>query len=221
MQRQPEPELMTDPAQAAAYANADFEAPHSRVIDLFRPAFPDWPGTGHVLDLGCGPGDIALRFARAYPHCQIDGIDGAAAMLEAGRPQLNQHPDLAARIHLHHIRLPDQSPPRPAYDAVISNSLLHHLHDPTVLWNAVAAYARPNAPIFVVDLMRPADPETAAALTDQYCVGEPDVLRHDFYHSLLAAFTPAEVTQQLQAAGLAHLHVETISDRHLLIRGTR
>ena len=45
------------------------------------------------------------------------------------------------------------------------------------------------------------------------------MLRHDFYASLCAAFTPEEVRQQLEDAGLAALDVNVISDRHLTITG--
>jgi len=216
-----EPELMLEREQAEAYAHADFEAPHNRVIQLFREHFPAWRGAGRVLDLGCGPGDIAIRFARAYPDCHVDGIDGAPAMLEAGRSRLAADPDIARRVHLHLALLPDQAPPHPTYDAVISNSLLHHLHQPAVAWNAMRDYARPDAPLFLVDLMRPASRAEAEDLTRQYTAGEPDVLRRDFFNSLLAAFTVAEVREQIAAAGLGHLQVEAISDRHLMAWGVR
>jgi ubiquinone/menaquinone biosynthesis C-methylase UbiE len=221
MQRITEPELMNEPGQAVAYANADFEAPHRRVIELFRRTFPDWPGTGRVLDLGCGPGDIAMRFARAYPECMIDGIDGAAAMLDVGRDILKKDPSLQACVNLLEIMLPHQRPPHDQYDAVISNSLLHHLHDPCVLWNAVAEFAKPDAPVFIIDLMRPDSPTEAQRLTDLYTVGAPDVLRRDFHASLFASFTPSEVAEQLQSIpALRHLQVSAISDRHLMVWGT-
>jgi hypothetical protein len=53
----------------------------------------------------------------------------------------------------------------------------------------------------------------------KYCGNEPAVLRRDFYNSLLAAFTPAEVRRQLKRAGLRGLKVRVISDRHLLVAG--
>jgi hypothetical protein len=70
-----------------------------------------------------------------------------------------------------------------------------------------------------MDLMRPATGAAAQALVDQYAAGEPEVLRRDFYNSLLAAFEPAEVRQQLAEAGLGHFSVTEASDRHLVIRG--
>ncbi len=212
---------MNEPEQAMAYARADFEAPHARVISLFQESFPDWPGHGYVLDLGCGPGDIAVRFARAYPRCHIDGIDGAPAMLDAGRIVFADDPDFRARVHLHAVNLPGGSPPRHAYDATISNSLLHHLHHPHVLWNAVRDFTRMGAPVFVIDLMRPHDQDTATDLARRYVGGEPEVLQRDFYNSLLAAFTVDEVKQQLNESGLAHLSVSAISDRHVMVKGIR
>ena len=76
MQRTPEPELMDDEAQALAYAQGDFEEPHSRVVALLRERLADLPAGGAALDLGCGPADISLRFARAFPGWTVDGVDG-------------------------------------------------------------------------------------------------------------------------------------------------
>lgn len=212
---------MDEPGQAMAYACADFEAPHARFIELFRASFPGWSGEGQVLDLGCGPGDIAVRFARAYPKVLIDGIDGAEAMLAAGRCVFAGDPDFNNRVRLHKVLLPQEQPPRRDYEAAISNSLLHHLHDPMVLWNAIAAFTRPGAPVFVIDLMRPASREQAAALQQLHVGNEPAVLQRDFFNSLLAAFTVEEIVAQLREAGLGHLSVEAISDRHVMVKGWR
>ena len=79
MQRILEPELMDDSWQAEAYACADFSTPNAAFIQHFSDRFPGFD-SGSIVDLGCGPGDIALRFARRYPRCEVIGIDGAGAM---------------------------------------------------------------------------------------------------------------------------------------------
>ena len=219
MQRIPEPELMDDEAQARAYAYADFESAHSNFIRLFQERFSDRAITGTVLDLGCGPGDIARRFARAYPDTVVHGVDGAAAMLRYGDEITAAAPDVAGRVRLFHGLLPGAQVPLAKYDAIISNSLLHHLHDPCVLWHAVRQYAASGAPMFVMDLMRPPSRDVAQVLTDTYVAGEPEVLRRDFHNSLLAAFEPDEVRAQLQDAGLDRLQVEVVTDRHLIVWG--
>src|SRR5437016_13812314 len=81
MERIVEPELMTEAEQARAYAEADFEEAHSRYPLLFCELFPNCPPAGHILDLGCGPGDVTRRFACILPDWNFDAVDGSPAML--------------------------------------------------------------------------------------------------------------------------------------------
>jgi trans-aconitate methyltransferase len=220
LERVTEPELMDEDAQARAYSEADFAAPHERFVDLFVASWPKERGPirGPILDLGCGPGDVTVRIARRCPDAVIDGVDGSPAMLKYGAARL-QREKLGPRVTLSQALLPRDKPPRPAYDIVVSNSLLHHLHDPSVLWSAVKASAAPHAHVFVMDLMRPATRADVDRLVAENTRGEPDVLVRDFDASLCAAFTIAEVKEQLARAGIGQLVVEAVSDRHLTIAG--
>jgi len=211
---------MTDRGQAEAYARADFEAPHSRVLSLFEETFAG-EIDGWLLDLGCGPGDITLRFARRFQCCRILAVDGAAAMLELARTVRDADPRLACRVEFLHARIPDAPIPDLSFQVILSTSFLHHLHEPAGLWQTIHQHARPGTKIFIVDLFRPESRQAAAALVETYSASEPQVLKTDFYNSLLAAFRPAEVEKQLAAAGLDELTVTTISDRHMLIHGTK
>lgn len=209
---------MNETAQAIAYAQADFSEPHSRFVSLFMEKFPGMPVAGTVLDLGCGPADISRRFARAHPQSRIHGIDGSAAMLQQGR-ELNAHQGLSERIDLFEVCLPAAALALPQYDVVISNSLLHHLHDPTVLWRSVKQFAAPGAPVLVMDLLRPPTRQAAETMVSQYASDEPDILRADFLASLCAAFTQEEIAMQLHDAQLDHLQTAIVSDRHVIIFG--
>ncbi len=218
LDRIPEPELMDDEAQARAYAEADFEDPHSMFVQLFGERFADLRVEGSVLDLGCGPADVTIRFARAYPDCRVHGVDGSQAMLKHGCAALERE-GLKPRVRLIHAYLPSAALAGRGDDIVISNSLLHHLADPSVLWRAVKSAARPGAAVFVMDLMRPDSEAQVRALVQTYAEGEPEVLRRDFHNSLLAAYTPEEVRAQLAAAELNTLSVEAVTDRHLIVFG--
>lgn len=213
MERIPEPQLMEDHEQVHAYAGADFEAPHSRVLELFQEEFPE-PLSGDVLDLGCGPGDISNRFARAYPQVRVLGVDGSAEML-AMAEKLRQ----SDRVEFLHGFLPGAPIPDRRWTAIVSNSLLHHLHDPSGLWTTLRQHARPGTMVFVKDLVRPESAEQAQRFMELYTSGEPEVLQRDFYNSLLAAFRPQEVEEQLREAGLEGLRVRAVSDRHMTISG--
>ena len=216
-QRIPEPQLMDDPAQAEAYAATDFAEPHQAFVRHFTQRFPGFDGTS-VMDLGCGTADISVRFALAYPGVQVTGVDGASAMLECGRRHIAEH-GLERRIRLLQLLLPDPDFPPQRYDAVICNSLLHHLDDPEVQWHSAAACAAPGAPILVMDLLRPPSTELALELVQQHSGDASQQLQQDFYNSLLAAYRADEVRAQLDASGLPQLTVEQVSDRHLLVWG--
>ncbi len=222
MQRTPEPDLMDDDTQARAYAEADFSEPHEHFIELFKAQWPERIIKGRVLDLGCGAADISIRFANAYPECEIEGVDGSNEMLAYGIKAVSAA-GLSSRIDLSHYYLPDEALQEQRFDAVISNSLLHHLKDPMTLWQTVRACVQSNetvgTPVFIMDLLRPSNEAEVARLVNEYAADEPAILQRDFHRSLCAAYRPDEVEAQLAEAGLNALKVQVVSDRHLIVAG--
>ncbi len=219
MKRVPEAELMLDPAQALAYARADFAEPHDRCVALLTAKLPSLPVRGRALDLGCGPGDVTLRLAHRLAEWSIDALDGSPAMIALAR-EAAVAGAVDMRVRFIDAVLPANPPPPADYDLVFSNSLLHHLADPAVLWDVVRRSARRDAAVFVMDLLRPADEDEARALVRRYAADEPAVLQTDFFNSLRAAYRPDEVRSQLAAAELGNLSIEVVSDRHLIVWGT-
>ncbi len=218
MKRTPEPEELMDEAdQALAYAEADFSESNELFLDLFSRLHPG-EFRGRMLDLGCGPADIPLRFARRYPEARIDAVDGAPAMLDLAAKAVAAG-NLEDRIRLHCQHLPTRSSLAGDYDALVSNSLLHHLKDPLDLWRSIRDQGAPGAHVLVMDLLRPNSPEALDSLVAQYAADAPDVLRRDFRASLHAAYTLDEVRAQLSACGLDQLSVEQVSNRHLAVMG--
>lgn len=219
MQRTIEPELMNDPEQSQAYALADFTEPNLRFIKLFRDAF-GYQLQGHILDLGCGNADITIGLAKVHPNCLIDGIDGSASMLNHGRKALAHQPvNIQKKVRLIEGIIPNIKLPEQKYKAIISNSLLHHLHNPAILWQFIKSYGGKNSIVFISDLLRPSSPEKARDIVQLYAKNEPDILKRDFYNSLLAAFEISEIKEQLKLANLDSLSVTQVSDRHILISG--
>lgn len=217
MERIPEPDLMDDAEQARAYAEADFSEPHETFVKLFMSRFPDFSGH-EIIDLGCGTADVIIRFAKAFPSLKIFGIDGAQAMLDIGIQDVKRR-GLEHNIRMQKCKLPDSNLSYRKYDAVISNSLLHHLSDPLILWNTLKLCTKPGAPIFIMDLLRPDNVESARGLLQRYASDASPLLQKDFFNSLLAAYSINEIKKQLDAAKLEHLYIDVVSDRHVLIWG--
>ena len=213
MQRSPEPELMAEAQQALEYAQADFSEPNGAFVERL---LARWQPQGKVVDLGCGPADIPVRLAQRCSEVLIDAVDGSRAMLDWGQQAIDAAGVTTVTLHcaqLQQLQLSGR------YSAVLSNSLLHHLHEPALLWRCVKQLAAPGAWVLVMDLMRPPSPEAAAALVEQHAADAPPILKKDFLASLHAAFSVQEVREQLREAGLSQLTVEPVSDRHLVVEG--
>jgi len=216
MNRMLEPELMEDEAQVHAYAAADFSQVNQGFVDRFRDYFPEFTA-GHLLDLGCGPGDIPIRFARAVPGCRITAVDASAPMIGLAGVAAKQA-GVVDRITFCCERFQAVSLDEPV-DAAVSNSLLHHVPNPLQFWYRLRQLVKPGSPVLVMDLLRPDSPEEAQAIVDRYTAKEPEMLRRDFYHSLLAAFTEDEVAAQLAEMNLSRLIIDVVDDRHWVVSG--
>ena len=221
MDRIPEPELMDDAPRALAYAEADFSLTDQAFAQRFLQLFPQ-PGS-RIADLGCGPGNVTFRIAAALPAAEVVGIDGAAAMLAIATDRQQEAGVAAGRLRFLQLDLADGALAQPAlagsFSAVVSNSVLHHLHEPQVFWAAVRRLGAPGAWVYVKDLRRPQSTEALELIVAREMFGAPEILRRDYRASLQAAFTPQEVEQQLLGAGLTGLRVQPLEDRYLEVWG--
>lgn len=219
LQRTPEPALMDEFEQAAAYASADFDGPHSLIVPLFERAFSGVELSGGVLDLGCGPGDVAFRFARRFPNISITAIDGSKEMISFALKAARREALLARRLLFRRCLVEEFEKPSKPFALILATSFLHHIEEPVNFWNEIRRLSSPGTRIFIFDLLRPGSVEEAAALVEEHAAEEPKILKRDFYNSLLAAFRPDEVEGQLKEAGLSGFEIEIVSDRHMMIYG--
>ncbi len=205
---------MDAPDQARAYAEADFSEPNQLFVDHFLASF-DLPQKGRLIDLGCGPGDICIRLASALPDWQVTGLDAGPNMLALAREAVDAAA-LDERVELVQAHLPAGAPAGP-FDAIVSNSLLHHLPDPSILWRAIGQLASEGCYLQVMDLHRPDSRDQAEAIVAEHATEAPEVLKTDFFNSLLAAYTADEIVEQLNQAGLAGLELTRPTERHWLV----
>lgn len=104
-----------------------------------------------VLEIGSGPGELALEIARRRPADDIVGIDLADAMIEtAGRRAVAERLDDRVRFVLADAaRLPlaDDS-----IDVAVSTLSLHHWADPPAVFREIGRVLRPGAVALIYDL---------------------------------------------------------------------
>ena len=219
MKRLPEPELMDDPEQALAYAQADFSAAHGARVEIFKSLYPGLRLEGAALDLGCGSGDVLLRFARAFPSVTFFGLDGSQPMLDLAQRAIDAEPSLVPRVRLQFGIIPQGPFPAQPWALIMSHSLLHQLHHPEALWGTIKECGPSGCAVFVADLRRPPSEADARRVVSVTSKNEPEILQRDFFNSLCAAFEPDEVREQLARAGLAHMQVRTHDPFHLTVHG--
>ena len=95
MKRTPEPELMQIPSQVRAYADADFSKSDSMVVNSLEKYLKKVGRTLNqsdlILDMACGPGNIAERIAKNWPFVNVVGIDGSMEMLNEAENKLSEN----------------------------------------------------------------------------------------------------------------------------------
>ena len=217
MKRTPEPEVMDGEEEVRAYRQGDFR----RVNRLCarRALRAAGKSRGRAIDLGTGPAEIPIHLCEMAPGWSVTAVDASPEMLRAARENVRRS-GFSRRIRLLRGDAKRVRGLRDArFDLVLSNSLLHHLEDPLPFWREVARLAAGGGAVCIQDLFRPASRAEALRLVKRHTLGASPLLRELFHRSLLAAFTPEEVRDQLAAAGIRGLSVRKVSDRHMTVSG--
>jgi len=225
MKRTLEPELMEIPSQVKAYADADFSSSDSMVVKGLEKYLKQVGKTLNknnlILDIACGPGNISERLAKTWPFVKVVGIDGSEEMLNAAEKKLCEslRKNLTYElIDINSIATGEQHFPLKA-DVMVSNSALHHFHDPYRFWEALKKLGKNNCIHIHRDLIRPNSIEKAFEIKEKHLSTAPEILKHDFYASLKASFTVDEVNEQLLNAGLSRLEVFQVDELYFEIFG--
>jgi ubiquinone/menaquinone biosynthesis C-methylase UbiE len=204
---------MEDERQVLAYSRADFSGSNQLFLEF---VLNDHNKQAEmVLDLGCGPGDITIALAKEI-DAHILAVDGSAPMIKLAKHQIPEH-HLQDRIEVKVSKLPNLKIPTKVYDLILSKDMLHHIPDPLDFWQELERLSNKDTVIYVMDLIRPNSEHEARQMMDAVVPNEEDVLKKDFYNSLLAAFTFEEVEQQLKNTSF-HFQIDLLGDRHFIAK---
>lgn len=204
---------MDTAAEASSYAAMDHTEANQSVAERF---FALGGGHGLTLDIGTGPGDIPILMAQQRQQGVYVAVDAAWEMLKLARRK-TQDSGLTGRIILQQAdakRLPYSTG---SFDAVFSNTILHHIPAPLDLLREAWRVLKPGGLLLVRDLHRPPTEAAAWALVDRHAAGASDTQRQLLFDSLHAALTLDEARELVAAADMTGATVEMTSDRHYTI----
>ena len=224
LQRKLEPEVMDSAEDASEYNEMD----HSEVNQAFVDELLAFLGTNTdfksrldddeedligVLDVGTVTALIPALLCDQHAAFKVIAVDMAVSMLELA--SYNVHASLRGdRIELVQADAKDLGYESEMFDIVISNSIVHHIHDPKQCVAEMVRVVQPGGAIFVRDLMRPESIETLESIVQTYAGDATEYCQQLFHQSLHAALTLDEMRQLVLDCGWNPDGVQATSDRH-------
>ncbi|MEY2747627.1 MAG: Demethylrebeccamycin-D-glucose O-methyltransferase [Planctomycetota bacterium] len=208
-----EPEVMDTREEADGYDAMDHSAPNA----AFARRMLELGARGRVLDIGCGPGHIPLLLCEALPDSRVVGVDLAEHMLRHAEAKRARSPH-AARLSFQRCDAKGLPFADASFDAVCSNTILHHIPDPRPFLREARRVLAPGGALLVRDLVRPWSHARVAELVALHAAGGTSEQQELFRASLCAAFTPFELRAIADECGLAAAEITIDSDRHMSLQ---
>lgn len=222
-----ETEVMDTAEEAADYDAMDHNEVNARFVRgllAARESLAPAPGPWSCLDVGTGTARIAIELAKQAPDVVVTAEDLATHMLDVAAINVRAA-GFERRIQL---RLVDGKAPTSGelYDVIMSNSVVHHMAEPSLLLSAMKSRLKPGGMLYVMDLRRPRSEEELSALVAEHgglLVGDPvadaRTKRQNklFADSLRAALTVPELLERAHPLGFAGRDCYEVGDRHLLL----
>ncbi len=222
LERRLEPEVMDTSDDAHDYDTMDHSTVNRVFVDDFL-AFARANGFNgrladqrqplRVLDVGTGTALIPIELCSRRVACQIIAIDLAEEMLKLADLNIAKS-NLASSIQTQRIDAKQMPYPTGAFDAVVSNSIVHHIPEPHAVFAEMARVLQPGGLLFVRDLQRPESLADVDHFITTYAGRENAHSQQLFRDSLHAALTLEEVRDLAVAHGIPATSVVQTSDRH-------
>ncbi|WP_422930697.1 class I SAM-dependent methyltransferase [Singulisphaera sp. PoT] len=207
-----EPEVMDTAEEAKVYDEMD----HSLVNDRFVADFLEAHGScrgGEILDVGTGTALIPIRLCQVDPEARVVALDLSTAMLERAALNIGRA-GFGGRIACRLDDAKSLAQLHQAFEAVVSNSIIHHIPDPAPVFDQMSRLVAKGGTLFVRDLARPDSLAEIEHLVATYAGSEPQFARDLFGASLNAALTLDEVRRIVADLELPPESVTMTSDRH-------
>ncbi|MBN8625104.1 MAG: class I SAM-dependent methyltransferase [Planctomycetes bacterium] len=173
----------------------------------------------HALDLGTGTAQIPIelvsqaRAARMSDGLVIAAVDLSAEMLVVAKQNVAAA-GMADVVRLERLDAKMLPYPDERFQAVLSNSIVHHIPAPEEALAEAVRVTAPGGLLFFRDLLRPADDSEVERLVELYTVGASADQKQLFRQSLHAALNLAEIRSIVAGLGFNPADVQATSDRH-------
>lgn len=207
-----EPELMDTEEDAEEYHAMDFSEPDGLFADAAL-RIVEGVASPEIADFGTGTAKIPVLMCERRSDLRVLALDPAREMLRVATRHVAER-GLAGSITL--ARMDGRTTKLGAgrFHAIVSNSTIHHIHSPHLLFREMKRVLRPGGGVLIRDLLRPASMEAAWSIVKRVAAGDTMKQQQLFFDSLCAALTLDEVRAHLADVGWSDLQAKQVSDRH-------
>lgn len=166
-----------------------------------------------LLDVGTGTAQIPIELCRRQVACHVIAIDLAAEMLKLADLNIAKA-GLSNAIQTARIDAKQMPYTVGSFEAVISNSIVHHIPQPSDAFAEMVRVLRGGGLLFVRDLLRPESLAEVNRLVATYAGKVNSHSQQLFRDSLHAALSLREVQDLVVIHGIPASAVSQTSDRH-------
>ncbi len=165
------------------------------------------PPAGKVLDVGTGPGFVAIQVAQRLPEgVRVVGLDLSAAMLVVAAENA-QCAGLNGQVSWREGDAKTMPFADGEFDFVVSSGSLHHWEDPLAVLNEIARVLKPDGRCIVRDSKRLYRLWPKAVAWAIGLLAPPDFRVH-YWNSIRSSYTAGELENLVAQSKLAGACVE-------------
>jgi ubiquinone/menaquinone biosynthesis C-methylase UbiE len=121
-----------------------------KLLEQFSKDIPNDLNPKHILDLGCGNGNITSKLLRLFPNAHYTLLDASENMLELCKAQFGSHNKTFVQSYFQEYEFPIHQ-----FDMVVAGFSIHHCNakDKQTLLKHIYKSLKPNGLFICSDLM--------------------------------------------------------------------
>ena len=171
---------------------------------------------GRVLEIGPGPGCIAIEIARLLPEVQVVGLDLSKTMIDIATCNAREQ-GVSERVDFREGDASKMPFGGESLDFVISSGSLHHWEKPTRVFREVHRVLKPGCRALISDLRSDAPEDQVREFADQI---DSWFMRWGLRHSFGEGYTAQEAEQLADGIPFASVRTEVDSISFAVWLGT-
>jgi ubiquinone/menaquinone biosynthesis C-methylase UbiE len=162
---------------------------------------------GRVLEIGPGPGFIAIEIAKLLPEVQVVGLDLSKTMIDIATGNAREQ-GVSERVLFREGDASKMPFGEASFDFVISSGSLHHWQEPGRIFQEVHRVLKPGCRALISDLRSDAPEDEVQEFASQI---DSWFMRWGLRHSFREGYTVQEAQQLVDGLPFASVRTEVDS----------